>query len=268
MRRLLSLVVLVACYVLFSSHELFLKTDNYFVKPHTEGEMYLFNGTFDKSENVITRDRIEEARIVGPSFAEAVSRTAYYDKEKSTYLRFTSGAAGTYTAGISTKPKMIELDAEAFNDYLDHEGLEDTIKERKADGSFNSGAREKYSKHVKALFQVGDKRTEEYGTVFGFPIEFVAKTNPYTVNAGESLSFQLLRDGKPLPNHICHFSTSMPGKDAHENENSTRTDENGLVTITPTQAGNWYLATIHMEKRTEKGVDYESNWATITFAVE
>ncbi|WP_350287456.1 DUF4198 domain-containing protein [uncultured Croceitalea sp.] len=268
MRRLFSLVLLVVCYVLFSSHELFLKTDTYFIKPNTEGEMYLFNGTFDKSENIITRDRIVAARIVGPSFDKGIANASYYDKNKSTYLRFTSGEEGTYVAGISTKPKMIALEANKFNEYLEHEGLEDTINERKADGSFDTSANERYSKHVKTLIQVGDKRTEEYGTVLGFPIEFVAKTNPYTAKVGEPLSFQLLRDEKPLSNHICHFSTSMPGKDAHENENSTRTDENGMVTITPTQMGNWYVATIHMEKRNEKGVDYESNWATITFAVQ
>ena len=90
MRRLFSLVVVLACYVLFSSHELFLKTDNYFIEPETNSEMYLFNGTFDKSENVITRDRIVGARIVGPSFDKGVANTSYYDKNKSTYLRFTS----------------------------------------------------------------------------------------------------------------------------------------------------------------------------------
>ncbi len=268
MKRIFSLALVIACFLIFSSHELFLKSDNYFIAPNTATELFLFNGTFDTSENIISRDRITAARIIGPAFDEAILNTAYYDKDKSTFIRFTSGDEGTYAVGISTKPNMIEMDAKAFNGYLDHEGLEDTLKERKEDGSINSGAKESYAKHVKAILQVGDTRSSEFETEFGFPIEFVAKTNPYAAKAGEELSFQLLRDGKPLPNHICHFSTSVPGKDAHDNENSKRTDSNGLVTITPNKAGNWYLATIHMEKSDDEGVDYQSNWATITFAVE
>jgi len=268
MKRFTSIFLLLAAYILFSSHELFLKTDTYFLRPYESGELYLYNGTFDKSENNITRDRIQDSRIIGPDFEKPMVEKDYYDKDKSTYLKFKSGEAGTYAAGILTLPKMIEMDSDAFNEYLEHEGLEDTILERKQDGSGINGAREKYSKHVKLLLQIGDDKTEEFKTEFGFPIEFIPVTNPYEASIGDAISFKLVSDGKPLPNHIVHFSTSMPGKDAHENENSTRTDENGIMTMTPTQAGNWYVATIHMVKSEEKGVDYESNWATLTFGVK
>ncbi|MDT0606953.1 DUF4198 domain-containing protein [Croceitalea rosinachiae] len=268
MKRLISMVLLLAAYILFSSHELFLKTDSYFISPKTSSELYLYNGTFDKSENNITRDRIQDSRIIGPDFEKFMKEKDYYDKEKSTYLKFKAGSAGTYVAGVLTLPKMIEMDAKAFNDYLEHEGLEDTILKRKQDGSFTHGAREKYSKHVKLLLQVGDKKTEEFKAEFGFPVEFIPVNNPYEASAGDTISFKLLSNGKPLPNHIVHYSTSMPEKDAHENESSTRTDENGVMTMTPTQSGNWYVATIHMVKSQEKGVDYESNWATLTFGVK
>ena len=267
MRRFISISLLVMAYVLFSSHELFLKTDNYFMQPNSSAELYLFNGTFDKSENVITRDRISKAMIVGSEYERNIPDSAYYDKDNSTYLEFETGLSSTYTAGISTLPKMIELDANAFNNYLEHEGLVDTIEERQKEGSSKSGVREKYSKHVKNLFQVGDVRTQAYGVIFNFPIEFIPMTNPYDATVGDSLRFKLLRNGKPLPNHIVHFSTSSPGIDAHDNENSTRTNEAGIMSMTPTSAGNWYIATIHMEKSGQKDVDYESNWATLTFGV-
>ncbi len=268
MKRISSFFLLAFVYVLFCSHELFLKTDAYFLSVNQLSELYLYNGTFDKSENNITRDRIQDARILGPDLVIKVTEKDYYDKETSTYLKFKTGKPGTYTAGISTLPKMIELDAKAFNDYLEHEGLEDTIEERKQDGSFGKGAKEKYSKHVKLLLQVGDEKSEDYKTEFGFPIEFIPIDNPYEKRAGEAVSFKLLSGGKTLPNHIVHFSTSVPGKDAHDNESSTRTNENGIFTITPDQAGNWYVATIHMVKSQEKGVDYESNWATLTFGIK
>ena len=162
--------------IVFSSHELFLKSDAYFLDSGQASELYLFNGTFDKSENTITRDRISDARIIGPDYETNVSEEDYYDKENITYLKFTSGGEGTYAAGISTLPRMIEMDAEKFNEYLDHEGLEDVIKQRKKEGSFNSGAKEKYSKHVKMLFQVGEESTTNFNTVYGCALFLERKT--------------------------------------------------------------------------------------------
>ncbi len=82
------------------------------------------------------------------------------------------------------------------------------------------------------------------------------------------MRYKFLSSDQPLSNHVVHYSTSVPGIDAHENESSTKTDENGIMTMIPTQAGNWYVATIHMVKSPEEGVDYESNWATLTFGVK
>ncbi len=268
MKRTAFLLFLSTIFALFSSHELFLKTDAYFLNSGQSSELYLFNGTFDKSENEITRDRILDARIKGPKYEKRVLDSDYYDKDNVTYLKFAAGGEGTYAAGVSTLPRMIEMTAESFNDYLEHEGLEDIIKKRKEEGSYSSGAKEKYSKHVKMLFQVGDKKTDHFNTVFGYPIEFVPLNNPYELKTGESISFKLLANGKPLANQTVHYSTSMPGKDAHENESSIRTDENGVLKMVPTQAGKWYVAAIFMVKSNEEGLDYESNWATLTFAVK
>lgn len=267
MKRFLSLCAIVATYVLCCSHELFFKADSYFLSPNTQATLFLFNGTFDKSENTIERDRISDTQLLGPNFKLALKEDMFYDINQTTYLRFSVGDVGTYAGGISTKPRMISMDGQAFQDYLEHEGLEDTMAERMATGTQDVAVKEKYAKHVKTLLQVGDKNTPEFGAYFGFPIEFVAKTNPYTVGKGEAVSFQLLSAGKPLANHICHYSTSMPGLDAHDHERSARTDANGIIKIFPDRSGQWYIATIHMEKSAEDGVDYESNWATLTFAI-
>jgi hypothetical protein len=268
MKRIFISFLGVFIFLATTSHELFLKTDAYFLSPGQASELYLFNGTFDTSENVITRDRISDLTILGPDFGIEAEDENFYDSENVTYFRFSAGKTGTYVAGISTLPRNLEMTAEDFNDYLEHEGLEATLRERQQEGSFNQGANEKYSKHVKAVLQVGGEKTEDYKTVLGYPIEFVPVSNPYEIVSGQPISFQLLRDGKPLPNHTVHYSTSMPGKDAHDNEISTKTDDSGIVTITPTQAGNWYVATIHMEKSNEEDLDYESNWATLTFGVK
>ena len=49
---------------------------------------------------------------------------------------------------------------------------------------------------------------------------------------------------------------------------TTRTNSDGVATIPLTGTGRWYVRTIHMVETTdEPDVDYESNWATLTFEV-
>ena len=72
-------------------------------------------------------------------------------------------------------------------------------------------ARKKYSKHVKAIFQIGDKQTDDYKTVLGYPIEFIPLSNPYTLKIGDELAMKLLINGKPISGEMVYasFNTNM-----------------------------------------------------------
>ncbi len=267
MKTFLRTALLFSTFFIFSSHELFLKSDSHFLEPNKAYELFLFNGTFDKSENEITTDRIVTPKIIGPDYMFKPAKNDFYTRDKKTYLKFMTKTEGTYVAGISTLPKVLEMTAEDFNEYLEHEGLERTTAERKKEGIMDSGAKEKYSKHVKALLQVGNKTSEGYDIALGYPIEFIPVDNPFDHKVGESVSFKLLWQGNPLVNQTVHYSTSIPGKDAHDSENSTTTNAEGILTMVPNLTGKWYVATIHMAKSNEEGLDYESNWATLTFEI-
>ena len=254
--------------VLFSSHELFLKTDAYFLKEYMTSELYLFNGTFDGSENAITTDRIIGARIIGPEYEFLPGPKDYYDKDKATFLKFTTGNEGTYVAGISTLPRSIELSAIDFREYLDHEGLEKTIDERIKKGINEKPAKEKYSKHVKSLLQVSEETTEDYNRVFGYPIEFVPLVNPYELKVGQKIRFKLLLHGEPIENQVVHYSSRNDGVDPFVKEKTTRTNAVGELEFEITETGDWYVASIYMVESNEKDYDYESNWATLSFGVK
>ena len=262
------LFILAILFILLTSHELFLKTDSYFLKSYELSELYLYNGTFDESENVISRDRIVKAQVLGPEYEFYPEEKDYYDKNNATYLKFISGNPGTYVAGISTLPREIKLNATEFLDYLEHEGLWDTIEDRKTRKISDQPALEKYSKHVKAIIQVESKRTGDYATVLGYPIEFVPLSNPYELSVGDRMSIKLLFMSLPLSNQVVHISsrTGKEVKDAEEKE--TRTDANGEFSFMIEEKGKWYVASIHIQESEEEGIDYESNWATLTFEVQ
>ena len=204
--------------LLFCSHDLFLKMEQYFLPPNHEASMSLYNGTFEKSENTITRDRMLDASFMISGKRVAIDPEQWVDQDSTvTSLPFKTGAAGTYVVGVSTKPRNIVLTAEKFNGYLEHDGILDMLEQRAKDSVLDQDAVESYEKHVKAIYQVGKTKTADWGTPMGYPIEFVPQENPYGKYSGEQLKVQLLLGGEPLPNQLVYAdAVAVGGGHSHE----------------------------------------------------
>ena len=109
-------VVLILSLIVFCSHNLYIRMDGYFLDPNQEVSLSLFNGTFEKSDNIISRDRILDASLVGLGNRKSIDPTKWRDLDSTiTQINFNVGTAGTYVAGVSTKDRNIELTAEKFN---------------------------------------------------------------------------------------------------------------------------------------------------------
>ena len=269
-------LLLLAALLILSSHDMFLKLDSFLLEPRSYASIDLYNGTFTKSDNVITRDRMIDVSIAGDSRRTSVDSSLWTDDGGITRLNFTTGDPGTWVAGVSTRARNIELEAQSFNDYLKHDGVMDMYKWREDNNALNTDAVEKYSKHVKAIFQVGDLRSDDWKTILGYPIEFVPLSNPYEARVGDDISFDLYRKGKKLANQLVyvgsdHHHQHGHGHDSDDHEHhdtQLRTDSNGSVTIKVTNEGHWFVRAIHMEHSEEAGLTHESNWATLTFQVK
>ena len=343
------------CIAIFCSHDMYLKMDTYFIKPNEKSKIQLFNGTFDKSENVIDRDRMLDVSLVGNGKRSKVEDDEWSEKDSITILSFKSGNEGTWVAGLSTKSKDFAMTAEEFNEYLEHDGVLDMLAQRKTNNTLEQDAVERYSKHVKAIFQVGDQKSEDWNTVLGYPIEFVPMQNPYDLHTGAILKVKLLKNGAPLANQLvyadfkaqknghshddsdehAHGSTaeshshssekehshddagnhiqenethshanekehshsdkqehthangethSHSDKKEHSHENDAihshedadenhthisgqqlRTNSEGVIDVTLTNDGIWFLRTINLVTSEEDNLTHESNWATLTF---
>ncbi|MEM9361325.1 MAG: DUF4198 domain-containing protein [Bacteroidota bacterium] len=304
MRKPFYLVLL----ILLCSHDLYVKMDNYFLKPNQETTLSLYNGTFEKSENIISRDRMLDASIIAKGQRTAIDSTQWKDQDSTiTQLTFTTGESGTYVAGVSTKARNIELTAEKFNSYLEHDGVLDMLEERTNDSLLNQDAVESYEKHVKAIYQVGDSTTKDWGAILGYPIEFVPQANPYEKYSGENLEVKLLLDGEPLSNQLVYADyiktahehnhdddhhhhdgeehshddhahgegTHDHSHDSHTDNGHThtngqqlRTNDQGVAVVNLSGDGIYYLRTIYMTRAMDNdALTHRSKWATLTFQV-
>ena len=268
-RRVAALPILLALSAtsLFA-HDMFWRLTSYYVAPNTAIRMPVLNGTFSKSENSIEWARVAELSVTAPNGRAPIDSAHWDFRGDTTWLNYTTGDAGTYVAGLSTKRTEFQLEAKAFNRYLADDGIPDMLAARKKDGSWQNAARERYSKHIKALFQVGATRSNAWSAPLGYPAELVPLENPYALKPGATMHFRCLVDGKPVANQLVLIGgrTSVTG-DVRLPAQSVRSNADGVVAVTLSKAGRWYVKFIHMQRVDDGRVDYESKWATITFEI-
>lgn len=199
----LAVCLLLASAASLAAHDLFLKLDSYFVRPGSTVRVHALNGTFSTSEGAVTRDRLRDLSVVTPDGITRPDTAAWQAKGDTSVLTVRTGAAGTYVIGASLRPRELKLAARDFNSYLAGDGLPDVLAARRRDNELDRPARERYHKHVKAIVQVGDARTEGFQTALGYPAELVPLDNPYALRPGGVLRVRALVEGRPVANQLC-----------------------------------------------------------------
>ncbi len=259
------------------AHDLFLRPRDFLVKPGSQVDVRVLNGTFASSEAVVTADRLRDLTIVGPEGVSHPDRSTWNGTEKESSWRVRVGETGTYLLGASLLPRTIRLTGAQFNDYLREDGLPDELDARRASGSLEKPAHERYSKHVKALVRA-DGRPDDvrstrgdsaFAQVLGYPAEIVPLEDPYQLHAGAALRVHALVDGAPVAHQVV-LAGGRTARGALIPERAVRTDHLGVARIALRTPGVWYVKFIRMRSvpaAAGDSVDYESKWATLTFAV-
>lgn len=264
--------ILTACLLnllLFASvfaHDLFLKTDSFFLAPNSKFTVKIMNGTFLASEGAVSYARVNDVSVISAGKRAHPQEADFTKKETTAFMNLKTGEAGTYVVGLSMKHREIALKAAEFNEYLKEDGLPDTLKERRKMGELEKDAKERYAKHVKAILQVGKKQTDDYKTVLGYPVELVPQQNPYKLKKGSMVEILCLKDGKPLAGQVVLAGREENGKIIAAPE--LRSDQNGIVKLRLDGSGKWYVKFINMMKLDDPNLNYESKWTTLTFELK
>lgn len=259
-----------------SAHQTYLIADLYELRPGTDNYLILKNGTYHKSGYSITRKMSRDISVVMAGQRRTPPDGDIEDVDGnpsylSTYIKVVAKPEGTALAGVAAHPDYIALPAEIFENYLQHEGLVDAVAEFRETNDLQT-IRERYTKHAKALFQVGKPLTDDYKIELGYKAEIFVEKNPGELGIGDEIPIRVFFEGKPLVNQILyvgHASQETPEQTPipEVSEYALRTARDGRASFTITKPGKWYVQMIHMQKIDDEEADYESNWSTITFAI-
>ena len=269
MKRKFATVVLVgllAAIPLFA-HDLFLKLDSFFVKVNEKVSIKILNGSFVSSEGAVAFARLTDVSVVSPSSVVSHPIETDFTKDATTsFLNLEPKEPGNYVIGLSTMKREIDLKAKDFNGYLTEDGIPDTLADRKKKKELEKGVRERYSKYVKTIFQAGERQTDNFKTILGYPVELVPQVNPYKLKSGDRIAILCIKDGQPLANQLVMSGREADGKViAGKN---VRSSKKGIAEIKLSGAGKWYVRFINMTPLTDPMINYESKWATLTFEIK
>ena len=261
--------------VVADAHDLFLRPRDFIVRAGAEIRVRVLNGTFTTSESSVTRDRLRDLTVVGPTGTTHPDRSGWTDDGKESGWRVATSAPGTYVLGASLDSKTIRLTGTQFNGYLREEGLHDVVSARKSARQLGDPAHERYAKHVKALVRAQGASSAAstgadtaYRVMLGYPAELVPLDDPYVLPAGGMLRLRAYAEGRPIANQVVQAG-GRTSSGSRIKMREVRTDADGMVRVRLDTRGTWYVKFIHMRDipaSAGDSVNYESKWATLTFA--
>lgn len=248
------------------AHDLYMMPEQ-FVLPSGAGTLRVVfqNGDeFPEASSPVKPERLRDTRLLSHSGKAQFENLAAEAKRTTATVRVPGAGLAILTA--RTLPSFIELDAAKFHSYLEHENLTSAIQWRATHGEKTKPGRERYSKYVKALVQAGGKTDTYYRERTGLTIEIIPEADPYSLAPGATLPVQVLFRGVPAAGVAVESAWLENGK--AKLEVMGRTDANGRVRIAVKAPGPHRLHAIVMERCAEpKAADWESFWASLTFAI-
>ena len=221
-------------------------------KPNEKAVVSAVSGTkFPKGDHAPDPSKFAKRIVIDPD-GKASEADAGGTKDNAGLLSWTPAKNGVYAVAVQTTPKVLKLDAEAFNDYLVSDGLPHIYRLRAKEKSLDQPSIERYSKSPKALVRVGDGKGGDPCKPLGLPLEIVPLTDPISRKVGDSLKVRVLFDGKPLAD--ANLGWDDPG-DGIDPAGTARTDAKGEALIPIARAGLMTIRLTHMTR--PKAKDYE-----------
>ena len=187
-RTVSSVVVLLLLVSGVLAHDYWLSPGSFFLPVGGATAVRMFVGDEFKreEERVLQKDQTSRFELVSPNGkTEDLLSAGQSDQSPVAHLRF--NAPGNYLLVMERLPQHLDQPPDRFNAYLTEEGLNSILDQRQQSGESNRPGRERYSRYLKALFQIGDKYDKNFRRVMGQKLEILPQSNPYELKPGDRL---------------------------------------------------------------------------------
>lgn len=266
-RRILAALLFIPVLASVSdAQDLFLKAGDYFIAPKARVTFQVSSGAFGSSEGTVAREQLTMLKLAAHDTIVALPHSGPAGARPWSLGGAETNESGTYVIGASLKPREVRTDAFAFNKYLLYEGQHDVFEDRKRAGKEKRPVVERHSKHVKAVVQVGDVASRDWMKPVGSEAEIIPRDDPSVLKPGGFFRIWCSLDGKPARGVV----VIVRGRTTTGDRIMTaqyRTSASGVARFPIPKAGTYFVKFMSMKALRSGPIDYESQSATLTFAV-
>ncbi|MEO8072769.1 MAG: DUF4198 domain-containing protein [Acidobacteriota bacterium] len=244
------------------AHEYWFEPETFFpaLNQKTAVHLYVGDGLIkDREERVYQAEKTDLFQLFSTS--KILDLKLNLTEEQMPIYNFSAEKTGNYLLVMKRNWSYIKLEPQKFEDYLREDGMEYIIAEREKLGEREKEGRERYSRYIKSLLQVGDKRDNTYKKKLGMKLEIMPLENPYSKKIGDKSNFQILFNGKPLVG-----KTVFADNRESETQKMT-TDKDGKFSMKIEKKGLWLVRLVYMQrcKIDCSEADWESFWGAFSF---
>ena len=262
-RGLMAFALCLTLALAASAHDTWLLARRASVAPGAVVLLDLTSGMiFPKLDSAIKPERIEQARCRLNSRTFAI--TEYTPAPKSLLFSPRLADAGVATLWVTLKPKSLELTPAQVKEYLDEIDAPIATRRAWANARRPRRWREIYTKHAKTFVSVGEHGNDRsWAEPVGMTLEIVPEKDPTKLRPGDEFPVRVLKNGMPLSS----FSLGI----VHEGNSHgevRKTDAEGRITFRITRSGRWLLRGTELRQSARPGVDWESDFTTLTIEVD
>ena len=165
-------------------------------------------------------------------------------KDLLSFVEFEPTRPGVHVIAVETTPKVLELEADRFNEYLVTDGLPHIFRLRAKEKSLNQPSKERYQKSPKALLPVGGDITGPWDKALGLPLEIVPVQNPFERKAGDTCASACCSRRRRSPAQP-RLAAARRRRHAHRLRSHRRQRRSSWI---PTQTGLMTIRLTHMTR--------------------
>ena len=203
---------------------------------------------------------LADVRLAGARSALGAPHTSV----RSTVYEWTPATEGVATLAVSLAPKVLTLAPDKIEEYLTEIDAGPAVRAAWSAIPAPKRWRESYSKHAKTFVRVGNptSRDSSWSTPMGLGLELVPTRDPTSLQAGDTLPLLVLRHGV----RAAQFAVGAL-RAGEQQARFYQTDGKGVARVVLPNEGLWLLNGTDLRRSQKPGLEWESDFATLTIAV-
>lgn len=262
--RILALALAFAPALL--AHDTWIIPSTFRPKPGAAVQLRVATGeAFPASEVAVTPDRV--IRYTQHDNARVRKISDYRVEGEFLVAETKPELQGDTILSLELKPRVLEMTASEFHEYLRDERQEKVLRLRAEQGKGDAPGRERYRKIAKTVLCVGEVEGSTSRLAEGLLLEIVPEQSPCTYHAWDRVEFLVFFEAQPLAN--ARVVAGYQGATGHHYPVETTTDADGRAAIVLKRAGAWFIRVLHITPAADDPeADWQSVFSTLTFEVQ